>query len=189
LAERWWVPVLRGLAAILFGVLALAAPSIGLFALVITWGAYAIADGVANLVLASRASRARVRVGWYVFEAIVSIAAGVATLVYPGITAMVLVFLIAGWAVLTGIFEIGAAIELRKVVRGEWMLALAGVLSIGFGGLLFAFPGAGALALVWLIASYAILFGVLLCGLGVRLRRVRREVARDIPAGGAASAA
>jgi uncharacterized membrane protein HdeD (DUF308 family) len=187
LAERWWVPsFLRGLAAILFGMLALAAPSIGLFALVVTWGAYAIADGVANLFLALRA---RVKVGWYLFEALVSIGAGLATFVHPGVTAMVLVFLIAGWAVLTGIFEIGAAIELRKVVRGEWMLGLAGVLSIAFGGLLFAFPGAGALAVVWLIAGYAIAFGALLCGLGLKLRRLRGEVARDNPTGGAASAA
>lgn len=189
LTERWWVPVVRGVAAILFGVLALAAPTIGLFALVIAWGAYAIADGVSNLVLAAWASRSRAKVGWYVFEAIISIVAGIATFVYPGITAMALVFLIAAWAVLTGIVELGAAITLRKLVRGEWMLAVAGVLSLGVGVLLFAFPAAGALGLVWLIASYAIVFGVLLCALGARLRRLRREPDRALPAGGAPSAA
>jgi uncharacterized membrane protein HdeD (DUF308 family) len=184
LTERWWVPVIRGIAAIVFGVLALVSPAIGLFALVIMWALYALADGVFNLMLAGHAGRAGTRWGWYLFEAIVSIAAGVLTFVYPGITAMVLVFVIATWAILTGVIEIAAAIELRHVVRGEWMLALAGVLSVAFGVLLFAFPGAGALALVWLIGSYAIVFGLLLIGLGVRLRRWGREGERVIPTGG-----
>jgi len=186
LIERWWVPVVRGVAAIRFGVLALAAPSIGLFALVIMWGAYAIADGVLSLVLAARAARGGGRFGWYVFEGIVGIGAGVLTFVYPGITALALLFVIASWAILTGIIEIAAAVELRKVVRGEWMLALAGVLSIVFGGLLVAAPGAGALTVVWLIAMYAIVFGGLLCGLGARLHRMRRIAERAFPTPSAA---
>ena len=133
LVERWWMPVIRGVAAIVFGVLALAAPSIGLIALIVMWGAYAIADGVFNVILAVRASRQGARIGSYVFQAIAGIAAGVLTFVYPGITALVLLFVIAGWAVVTGIIEIVTAIELRKFLRGEWMLALAGVLSIAPG--------------------------------------------------------
>jgi uncharacterized membrane protein HdeD (DUF308 family) len=184
LIERWWVPVLRGVAAILFGLFALAAPAMGLFALVITWGAYAIADGVLNLVLAARASRQGARPGRHVFVGIVSIAAGVLTFGYPGMTAFAWLFVIAAWAVLTGIVEIAAAIELRKVVRGEWMLAVAGVLSIGFGVLLVGFPGAGALAVVSMMGAYAIVFGALLCGLGVKLHRIGD---RAFPAHGAPS--
>lgn len=185
LVERWWVPVVRGIIAIVFGVLALVAPSIGLVALVVTWGVYAIADGVLNLVLAVRAAKGGGRVGWYLCEGIVGIAAGVLTFVYPGVTALVLLFMIAGWAVLTGIIEIIAAIELRKFVRGEWMLAVAGVLSIAFGGLLVALPRVGALAVVWQIATYAIVFGALLCGLGAKLLRMRR-IARRFPTHGTA---
>ena len=184
LTERWWVPVIRGIAAILFGVLALVAPSISLLALVIVWGVYAVADGVLNLVLATRRGRTGAEWGWYAFEGLVSVAAGALAFVYPGITAMVLLFVIAAWAIVTGIAEIAAAIELRRVVRGEWMLAVAGVLSIAFGVLLFAFPGAGALAVVWLIGSYAVVFGVLLIGLGLRLHRLRREGGRVFPSGG-----
>jgi uncharacterized membrane protein HdeD (DUF308 family) len=189
LTDRWWVPVLRGIAAIAFGVLALMSPSIGLLALVIMWALYAIADGVFNLMVAGRAGRAGMRWGWYLFEAIVSIAAGVFTLVYPGITALVLLYVIAAWAILHGIIEIAAAIELRHVVKGEWMLALAGILSVAFGVLLFAYPSTGALAVVWLIAGYAIVFGVLLIGLGVRLRRWGREGERTFPVGGAPTTA
>ncbi len=189
LSARWWVPVIRGLAAIIFGVLALIAPSIGLLALVIMWGVYAIADGVFNLVLATRAGRAGGSWGWYLVEGLVSIAAGVVTFAYPGITALVLLFIIAAWAIVTGIAEIAAAVELRRLVSGEWMLALAGVLSIAFGVLLFAAPGAGALAVVWLIGGYAIVFGVLLVGLGVKLHRVHRETGRAFPTGGVPTAA
>lgn len=189
LTERWWVPVVRGIAAILFGVLALVAPSIGLFALVVMWGVYAIADGIFNLFLATWAGRAGARFGWYLFEGIVSIAAGVLTFLYPGITAVALLFVIAGWAIVTGIFEIAAAVQLRRAVSGEWMLGLAGVLSIVFGVLLFAHPGAGALAVVWLIGAYAIVFGVLLIGLGVRLHRLHGAGKGGFPTSGTPHAA
>jgi uncharacterized membrane protein HdeD (DUF308 family) len=189
LTERWWVPVIRGLVAIIFGVLALTAPSLGLLALVIMWGAYAITDGVFNLALATRASRAGDSWGWLVFEGIISIAAGVLTFVYPGMTAFALLYIIGAWAIVTGIAEIAAAVKLRRVMTGEWMLALTGVLSILFGVLCFAYPGSGALAVVWLIATYAIVFGVLLIGLGVKLHRVRRDGQRAFPTGGTPAAA
>ncbi len=189
LTERWWVPVVRGIAAIIFGVLALAVPSIGLLALVIMFGAYAIVDGVFNLVLATRAGRAGERWGWFVFEGIISIAAGVIAFVYPGITTLALLYVIAAWAIVTGIAEIAAAVKLRRVVTGEWMLALAGVLSIAFGVILFASPVSGALAVAWLIATYAIIFGVVLVGLGMRLHRLRRGGERAFPTGGAPTAA
>lgn len=175
LTPRWWVPVVRGLAAVIFGILAFVAPAISLLALVVVWGVYALVDGAFNLVLAVKAGRAGQRWGWFIFEGLISIGAGVVTFAYPGITALVLLLVIAAWAVVTGILEIAAAIELRRVMKGEWLLALSGVLSVLLGVLLFANPGAGALAVVWLIGLYAILFGVLLIGLGVQLHRWGRR--------------
>jgi uncharacterized membrane protein HdeD (DUF308 family) len=178
-AARWWSPVIRGVAAILFGVLSLAMPGVSLGVLVILWGAYAIVDGGFNIALAVQRSRAGQRWGWFVLEGLLSIAAGVLTFAWPQITAVVLLFVIAAWAVATGVAEVAAAIALRGATGIEWMLGLGGVLSIAFGALLFARPAAGALALVWMIASYAIAFGVLLIGFGLRLHRwhVRRGVA------------
>lgn len=171
LAARWWAPVVRGVAAILFGVLAFVVPGASLAALVILWGAYAIVDGGFAIALAAQRGAAGGRWGWFLFEGLVSIAAGVATFVWPQITALALLYVIAVWAVITGVAEIAAAIALRRVISGEWLLALSGVLSIVFGVLLFGHPGAGALAVVWTIGGYAIAFGVLLVGLGIRLHR------------------
>ena len=169
---RWWALVIRGLAAIAFGICTFVAPASSLFALVILWGAYAIVDGVFGIVLSIRGARILPGWGWLLAEGFVSIAAGVVTFLWPGITALVLLFVIATWAVLTGIAEIATAIRLHRHVRGEWMLATAGVLSIAFGVLLAVKPGPGALAVTWLIGGYAIVFGALLVGLGVRLRRL-----------------
>jgi uncharacterized membrane protein HdeD (DUF308 family) len=169
LGERWWMLVVRGIAAILFGVVAIVWPGMSLLALVLLWGAYALIDGGTALGLAVKAGRAGGRWGWLFFEALVSIAAAAATAVWPGITALALLMLIAGWAVFTGIAEIAAAIELRHVIRGEWLLALGGILSIVFGVLMFLFPGAGALAVITLIGAYAIAFGGVLTALGFRV--------------------
>ncbi len=168
---RWWALVIRGLAAIAFGVLAFAKPSVSLFALVILWGAYAMVDGVFAVVVAIRGARIVPGWGWVLAEGIVSIASGVVTYVWPGITAVALLAMIAVWAVLTGVAEIVTAIRLRRKLHGEWMLAATGVLSIAFGVILAMRPLAGALAVTWLIGLYAILFGGLLVGLGLRLRR------------------
>ena len=168
---RWWALVIRGLAAIAFGVLTFVNPSISLLALVIFWGAYAIVDGVFGIVLSIRGARIVPGWGWLLAEGIASIAAGAVTFLWPGITALVLLYVIATWAVLTGIAEIATAVRLRRQVRGEWMLAASGVLSIAFGVVLAIRPLAGALAVMWLIGLYAILFGGLLVGLGFRLRR------------------
>ena len=167
--RRWWALVLRGLAAIAFGILTFVAPVISLVALVILWGAYAIVDGVFAVVLAIRGARIAPGWGWLLAEGIVGIGAGVVTFLWPGITAIALLAVIATWAVLTGIAEIVTAIRLRRQVRGEWMLAASGVLSIVFGVLLAMKPGAGALAVTWMIGGYAVAFGALLVALGVRL--------------------
>jgi uncharacterized membrane protein HdeD (DUF308 family) len=185
LAERWWVPVVRGIAAVVFGILALIAPAISLFALVIMWGAYAFVDGAFNLVHAARKPESTRSWWWLVVEGVVSLGAGILTFTYPGVTTLVLVAIIAVWAVLTGIAEIAAAIRLRREASGEWLLAATGVLSIVFGIFLLMSPGVGALALVWVIGVYAIVFGLMLIAFGVRLhnwfRRTQRPLAPPIP--------
>jgi uncharacterized membrane protein HdeD (DUF308 family) len=184
LAARWWMLVVRGAVAILFGIVAIAMPAISLYTLVLLWGAYVLVDGAFNVIHAVRGARAGRRWGWLLFEGIVSIMAGVLTFAWPRITALVLLMLIAFWAVLTGVAEIAAAIRLRRRIRGEWLLATSGVLSILFGVLLLVYPGAGALALVWMIGAYAIVFGALLIGLGLRLKRWGRSHGRPMPTGG-----
>ena len=167
---RWWALVIRGLAAIAFGVLTFFKPSISLLALVILWGAYALVDGVFAVVHSIQGARIVQGWGWLLAGGIVSIGAGVVAFLWPGITALALLAVIAAWAVLTGIAEIVTAIQLRRHLRGEWMLAASGVLSIAFGVLLAANPGSGVLAVTWLIGLYAVAFGALLVALGFRLR-------------------
>jgi uncharacterized membrane protein HdeD (DUF308 family) len=170
LARNWWALVLRGVFAVLFGIAAFAWPGLTLGALVLLYGAYALVDG-AFAVAAALTGTPR-GVPWWalLLEGLAGIAIGVMTFAWPGITALVLLYLIAAWAVVTGVFEIVAAVRLRKEVRGEWILALSGVLSILFGIILVANPGAGALAVVWIIGAYAVAFGALMIALGFRLR-------------------
>jgi uncharacterized membrane protein HdeD (DUF308 family) len=186
LAARWWVLVVRGLAAVSFGVVALAWPGISLLALVLLWAAYALVDGAASVAVAVRAGGKGRRWGWMLFEGLVGIGAGVLTAVWPGITAFVLLMVIAVWAVLTGVAEIVAAIQLRHVIRGEWMLAVSGVLSIGFGVVTVILPGPSALALVTILGLYAVAFGALVTGLGFRVHhwatREKRALAGVTPA-------
>jgi uncharacterized membrane protein HdeD (DUF308 family) len=167
--SSWWALVLRGIAAIAFGVFAFLWPNITLTVLVLLWGAYAVIDGVIAIAAGIKSHGEYKR--WWVLllEGILSITAGVLAFVIPGITAVVLLILIGAWAIVTGAFEIAAAIQLRKYITGEWLLALAGVASVIFGIALFLNPAAGAVALVWLIGAYAIVFGVLLVALGLRL--------------------
>jgi uncharacterized membrane protein HdeD (DUF308 family) len=175
LARNWWALALRGVAAVLFGVLAFAWPGITLGALVILYGAYAMVDGV-FAVVAALSGRTQGMPWWaMLLEGLAGIAIGIMTFAWPAITALVLLYLIAAWALVTGVFEIVAAVRLRKEVRGEWLLALSGVLSIIFGVALVANPGAGALAIVWLIGAYSLVFGALLITLAFRLRALARK--------------
>jgi uncharacterized membrane protein HdeD (DUF308 family) len=169
LASNWWAFVLRGVLAVLFGVIALAIPGVTLLALVLLFGSYALIEGVFNLVAAVRGMEGHDRWGSLLFEGLVSIAAGLAAFAWPGLTALALTFLIAGWALVTGVLEIATAVRLRKLIRGEWLLALSGILSILFAALLAIAPAVGALAIVFWIGAYAIVFGILLVVLGVRL--------------------
>ena len=169
LAKNWWMLVLRGILAIIFGILALVWPTPTLRVLVLFFGVYALVDGLFTLISAL-GTRRDVPWWWVLLEGIFGIAAGVATFVWPNITALVLLILIAAWAVITGLFEILAAIELRKKIEGEGWLILGGVLSIIFGVVLFLQPGSGALAVIWLIGAYTIIFGIFLIAMGFRLR-------------------
>jgi uncharacterized membrane protein HdeD (DUF308 family) len=174
LVDRWWSLALRGLFAIAFGVLAFTLPGGTLFALVLLFGCYAIVDGAFALVAGVKSRRQRRPWGLPVAHGLLGIAAGVIALVWPGITALALLYVIAAWAIMTGVLEIGAAISLRKQIEGEWLLGLTGALSVMLGVAMFAYPGAGALAVVWWIGGYAIVFGVLMIALAFRLRGLMR---------------
>jgi len=181
LTRNWGAIAIRGVAAILFGILAFALPGLTLAVLVLLFGAYALVDGIFNIVAAVR-GRGTAQPWWVLLlEGIVSVAAGVVTFVLPGLTALTLVYVIAAWAVVTGVLEIVAAVRLRNQVTGEWRLVLGGVLSIVFGILMMLAPGAGALALVLWIGAYALVFGALLLALAFRLRRAHLEQRASLP--------
>ncbi|HET6338611.1 MAG TPA: HdeD family acid-resistance protein [Polyangiales bacterium] len=170
LASNWGAVLFRGLVTVGFGIVTLLAPGISLAALVLAFGVFSFADGVLALISALR--RRGQQAPWWmlVLQGVAGIAAGVVTLFWPGITAMVLVFLIAAWALVTGAFQIATAIRLRKTIRGEWLLILSGALSVALGIVLALFPGPGALGLVIWIGAYALVSGVLIVALSVRLR-------------------
>jgi uncharacterized membrane protein HdeD (DUF308 family) len=169
LARYWWAIALRGLAAIIFGILAFAVPGMTLAVLVLLFGAYALVDGILELIAAFRGETHHR--GALAVEGVVSILAGIATFAWPGLTALVLLYIIAFWAIVTGILEIVAAIRLRRVISNELGLIVGGVLSILFGIVLVAAPGTGALAVVFLIGAYAIVFGIAMLALAWRLRQ------------------
>lgn len=169
LSRNWWAIALRGIFAIIFGILAFMWPDTTLVVLVLFYGSYALVDGV-FAVIAALTNHAGGRRGWILLEGLFGIGIGVFTFVWPGVTALSLLYLIAVWAIITGVMEILAAVQLRREITNEWMLILGGIVSVAFGILLIVFPGAGALSLIWLIAAYGIVFGVLLVGLSLRLR-------------------
>jgi uncharacterized membrane protein HdeD (DUF308 family) len=171
LGREWGWIALRGALAILFGIVALLMPGITLAALVLVWGAYALIDGALALIAAFRV-RDSGRPMWpFLVIGILSIGAGILTFMWPGLTALVLLMLIAVWAIFTGIFQIVAAIRLRKEIDNELLLGLSGALSVVFGLLMIARPGAGALAVVWIIGFYAMFFGALLIAVAFKVRR------------------
>jgi uncharacterized membrane protein HdeD (DUF308 family) len=175
LTRNWWVFALRGLVAIIFGILALIWPGQTLLALVLLFGAFALVHGILTAFVGIASYRYFERWWAVLLEGVAGIVIGVLTFFWPNTTALVLLYFIAAWALITGVFEIVAAIQLRRVITGEWAMILSGLLSILVGVLLFVFPGAGAVSLVWLIGIYAIVLGILLIVLAFRLRGLWRE--------------
>jgi uncharacterized membrane protein HdeD (DUF308 family) len=180
LRRTWWLLLLRGLMAIAFGVLSWVQPGISLAALVMLFGVYALIDGVAG-VWASMAGHNDDGHWWVLLLwGVVGVGVGTLTLSAPGLTALALLFYIALWAVATGVLQIVAAVRLRKEIEGEWMLGLGGLASVAFGVVLMARPMAGAVALLWIIATYAIFFGLLLVVLAFKARRFGRAAGRPV---------
>ena len=171
LAGHWSSLAIRGVCALVFGILSFMWPALSLTTLVLIWGVYALIDGVLALIAGFKA-----KIWSLAFIGLMGVLAGIGAFVYPGMTALVLLYFIAAWAIVTGILAIYIAIHLRKELTGEWVLALAGVLSAVFGAMLIARPGAGALAVVFLIAGYAVAFGVLLLVLAFKLKSLPGRV-------------
>jgi uncharacterized membrane protein HdeD (DUF308 family) len=164
-AKNWWVLLIRGILAVLFGIMAFTLPDLTLVTLVLLYGVYAFADGLTAIFVGGSA-----RAWWFVLLGVLGVIVGVFTFIYPGITAVALLYLIAAWAVVRGVFEIVTAIKLRKEISNEWLLVIAGVLSVLFGVALVANPAAGVLAVVWIIGTYAFIFGLMMIVLAFRLR-------------------
>jgi len=176
LPRHWWVVALRGVAAIVFGALAFIWPGITLGVLIIFYGAYAIVDGVLALYAAIRSRGQPV---WpLLLDGILGIGAGLIAFFWPAITALALLYVIAVWAILTGVVEVVAAVRMRQVISNEWALILSGALSVVFGVLLVIQPGAGVLTLVWLIGLYAVLFGIGLLAFAWRLHGLQEDMPR-----------
>ena len=179
LARWWWTFILRGALAIAFGLVAFFAPLWGVAILVGVFVAWALIDGVTSLFTGIR-TRTTDRNWWLaILEGVAGIAAGIVALFLPQFATQVLVWLIAAWSIVTGVVEIVMAIRLREQIKGEFWLGLAGLASILFGVILLVFPGVGALSLVWLIGSFALVFGVFLVILGWRLRGVNEMAKID----------
>ena len=168
-----WSFILRGVVAVILGLVTFAWPGITLAGLVLMFGAYALLDGIVGIAGAWHAIRSHDR--WFapLIEGIAGLLAAMVTVILPAITALALVFIIAAWSLVTGVFEIVAAVRLRKHITGEWLLALSGVVSILFGMLLMIAPAAGALAIALWFGVYVFIFGVIMIGLGIRLRHWR----------------
>jgi uncharacterized membrane protein HdeD (DUF308 family) len=170
LSEKWWVLLLRGLISVAFAVLIWMQPAITLKALIILFGVFAFVDGVLGVWTAFSSRKDRNNWWLLMLWGLVGIGIGIITFVAPGVTALALLFYIAIWAIVTGVLEIITAVRLRKEIEGEWLLGLAGLVSLVFGILLIAHPGAGILAVLWLLAAYALILGVLMIILAFKVR-------------------
>jgi len=182
LSRYWWMILLRGIVAILFGAMVFAQPGITLVSLVFVFACFAIFDGVTNIATALGGRQEHDHWWILLLAGIAGVMIGVLTFVSPQITALALLFYIAIWAVATGLMQIVAAVRLRKEIEGELWLGLAGLASVLFGTLLVAAPGAGALAVLWLIGSYAIVYGVILLILAMRARAFVKHIRRAVGA-------
>ena len=172
MGRAWWLVLLRGIAAIVFGLLAWAWPGATLITLALFWGAYVLVDGIAALWSWWQARERRNAMWQVILIGVLGVAAGIFTFLSPGITALALLLVIAVWAVANGVFQIAAAIRLRKEIDNEWLLILSGVLSVAFGVLMILFPGAGAMAVLWLIGAFAGAYRILLVFFAFKLKKL-----------------
>lgn len=177
LSENWWALLLRGLVAVLFGAAALALPLDTLAAVGRLFGVYALVEGALVVLIGARGTRYR---GSLLAEGAAGLVAGLVALVFPGITALVLLYVVAFWAVLSGIAEMIAAVALRREIEGEWALFLVGALSVALGAAMAVLPGVGLLSLVWLVGLYALAAGAALILLALRVRGTRRRERRRV---------
>ena len=174
LQRSWWIFLLRGLAAIAFGIMAFVWPALTLAVLIVIFGAFVLVDGVFGLIDTVRHRDRLGRIWPLVLDAILGIAVGLLTLFWPGVTALVLVMFVAACAVVGGLLRIVLAYQIRHEITGEWVLIASGLLSILFGGLLFALPQAGLVTMAWIIGFYAVAFGLLFVLLSLHLRKLGR---------------
>jgi len=173
LGDAWGWILLRGVASIAFGAMAILWPGLTIVVLVVMWGAWAFVDGITSLVTAYKARDGGKPIWPLVLIGVLGIAAGLITFFAPGVAAVTLLVFIAAWAIVTGVLEIVHAIRVRKSISNEWMLILSGVLSVVVGLYMLSSPAGGALAIIWVIAFWSILFGVLLCSAAFRLKKAR----------------
>ncbi len=172
LAKNWWALAIRGIIAVLFGIFTFIIPGMALIYLVLLWGAWALLDGAFNIAASFRGAAHH----WaLLIEGIIGVLAGVLTFLWPGITAIALLYVIAFWAIVTGVLEIAAGVRLRQAIANEWLFILMGVVSILFGVFILIAPGAGALAIVIWIGVYAFIFGVIMLLAAFRLRAHRHH--------------
>jgi uncharacterized membrane protein HdeD (DUF308 family) len=173
LGRTWWVMLLRGIAAIVFGVIAVAWPGLTVFVLVILFGAYTLADGIIEIWSGLQARNVHDRWWVEILIGLAGVVAGILVMTWPGVSALALMYVIAAWMVVTGVLQIIQAIRLRQEISNEWLLGLSGALSLLLGAYFFAFPGSGAISLVWVIGIYAIMFGILLMIFSFRVKNLK----------------
>lgn len=173
---NWWLWVVRGSLAIIFGILAFVFPDATLYALMLLFAAYAVVEGIFNGIIALRAPKGASRWWFLLLEGVVSVAAGFIAFLYPAITILVFVILFGAWAIITGAFEIAAAIRLRKYIEGEWLLVLSGIFSVIVGAIFLFLPEIGALTIAIIVGAYAVIFGILLIALGIKLKSCVKRI-------------
>jgi uncharacterized membrane protein HdeD (DUF308 family) len=173
-SSNWWALALRAFAALLLGIITFIMPIVTLAALVTLFGAYALLDGLLAIAAAIKGVRKHERWGWMLIEGVIGVVAGVIALFLPPVGVLALTWLVAGWALATGVLEIAAAVKLRKVMTGEWLLLLAGVLSVLLGVVIAVWPGVGAVLIVSWVGAYALLYGIVTLALAIRVKQWTR---------------
>ncbi|HEV8193491.1 MAG TPA: HdeD family acid-resistance protein [Ktedonobacterales bacterium] len=171
----WWSLAIRGVLAILFGIVAFFYTGQTLLALVYVFGVFAVLSGIATLIAAVRAGEAHQRWGWLAVSGILSVAAGIVAFAWPGLTALAVVYLVAAWAILTGGAEIAFALAFPDTLAHPWLAGLSGLFSVLFGLLLAVWPRAGAITLTWLVGIYAIAYGVTMLYYAYLLQGMRND--------------